>query len=102
MSNYSLGINAGLKILNDKWAGLIIANLAMTPLDFMDLREKISGINTLNLHNKVSELDQLNLLDLTEDQQITLTAKGEQLKRVLNELERWGDRHASTNLVAEY
>ncbi|MFD1318438.1 winged helix-turn-helix transcriptional regulator [Loigolactobacillus zhaoyuanensis] len=102
MTNYSLGINVSLKILNDKWAGLVVTNLATTPLDFMDLRKQIPGLSTLDLYNKLGELEQLNLLDLSEDAQVKLTANGEQLKQVLGELERWGARNTSPKLVAEY
>ncbi|ATO56312.1 hypothetical protein ATO00_14105 [Loigolactobacillus coryniformis subsp. coryniformis] len=102
MDNYTLGNSVSLKLLNDKWAGIIIANLDETPSDFMNLREKVHGLSTLNLFNEVSKLNQFNLLDLTEDRRIALTNSGSSFKNILSELNRWGNQHANLKLVAEY
>lgn len=102
MDNYTLENSASLKLLNDKWAGIIITNLDETSSDFMKLREKVHGLSTLDLFNEVNKLNQFNLLDLTEDCHITLTNSGSSFKNILNELNRWGNQHANLKLVAEY
>jgi len=92
-------IAAALKIIGDKWSGLIIRELTSGPKRFGALEIALAGISPRTLSQR---------LDLLEDQMVitkkafaetpprveyTLSPKGEDLIPILKSMVEWGARH---------
>lgn len=88
----SIGTQAGLAVLSNRWYALILQNLDSDYQDFMTLREQVRGISTFKLLIALSNLTNLRLVDSTQDYQYRLTLDGQAFQNELNRLENWGNR----------
>src|SRR5271155_4436505 len=86
-----------LDVIGDRWTLLIVREvLAGGPSRYTDLRNGLPGIATNLLAERLRELEHAGII-VREDAPppvatalFSLTARGEQLKTVIDELGRWG------------
>jgi DNA-binding HxlR family transcriptional regulator len=99
-----------LDVIGDRWTLLIVRELlAQGPCRYTDLRGGLPGIATNLLAERLRELQQAGIV-AREDAPppvatalFSLTARGEQLKPVIDELGRWGmPLMAETTAEEEY
>jgi DNA-binding HxlR family transcriptional regulator len=86
-----------LDVVGDRWTLLVVRELLLRgPSRYTDLREGLPGIATNLLADRLRSLEQAGLLAREEAPPpvaatlFTLTARGEALQPVLDELGRWG------------
>jgi DNA-binding HxlR family transcriptional regulator len=90
-----------LERVGDRWALLVVRDLAEGPRRFTDLQERLGGITakTLTLRLRELEADGLVAADRVPGRRevwYALTAAGADLKPVVEDLVYWGLRHALT------
>jgi DNA-binding HxlR family transcriptional regulator len=86
-----------LELLGGRWTLLIVRELlAQGPTRYTDLRDGLPGIATNLLAERLRELEQAGVVQREDAPPpiattlFSLTPRGEQLKRVIDELGRWG------------
>jgi DNA-binding HxlR family transcriptional regulator len=88
-------ITLAFSILGKRWNGMIVAVLGSGPLSFVALRRAVAGISDAVLSDRLSELADAGLVTRSVDPgppvavAYALTASGEELQPVLQELGRW-------------
>lgn len=88
-----------LERVGDRWALLVVRDLAQGPRRFTDLQERLGGITakTLTMRLRELEADGLVAVDRVPGRRevwYTLTPAGADLKPVIEDLVYWGLRHA--------
>ena len=84
--------------LGNKWSLVITYNLMKSPKRFNELKACIPGISSKVLTQNLSELQKNGIiekriiLDQPEKTEYILTEKGEDLRKVMQELRSWGER----------
>lgn len=92
------GIAAGLDVIGDRWAPLVVRDLLLGPLRFGDLAEGLPGIGTNTLAARLKHLEAAGvvhrrLLPLPDrGTAYELTAYGRELEPILLALGRWGTK----------
>ena len=85
-------------ILGKKWNGLIIDVLLEGPKRFKDLSGLICDVSDRVLAERLKELEQEGLVERIVCEETNrrsgyvLTAKGADLKKVMNEIQEWSDK----------
>lgn len=80
------------------WTALIIQDLLDSPRRFREILTDIGDINDKMLSLRLKELERLGLIQRTVYPEApirveySLTDKGRDLERVIEEMERWGER----------
>jgi DNA-binding HxlR family transcriptional regulator len=92
------GIATALDVIGDRWALLVVRDLLLGPLRFVDLAEGLPGIGTNTLTARLKDLEaagviQRRLLPRPDRSAVyELTPYGRELEPILLALGRWGTR----------
>ena len=99
-SNYNLPCNIAqtLNIIGDKWTLLILRQLANGNNTYKSILEKLEGIPSNLLSNRLKSLEKDSLIrpvlyQATPRYQYILTESGKDLTDVFNSLILWGEKH---------
>lgn len=88
-------ITLAFSILGKRWNGMIVAVLGSGPLSFVAVRRAVTGISDAVLSDRLAELAEAGIVTRDVDPgppvavTYALTASGEQLLPLLQELGRW-------------
>ena len=94
----SCGIARALDVVGERWALLVVRELALGPKRFTDLRRHLPGIATDVLSQRLRQLETAGVLQATtlrspaSGRAYELTERGRDLEPVLHALGRWGSR----------
>lgn len=86
------------QILGKKWNGLIIDVLLEGPKRFKDLSGKVCDVSDRVLAERLKELEQEGIVERIACEQTSnrqgycLTEKGTDLKKVMDEIQKWSNR----------
>ena len=88
-----------LERVGDRWALLVVRDLAQGPKRFTDLQERLGGITAKTLTMRLRELEADGLVSVDRvpgrrEVWYALTPAGADLKPVIEDLVYWGMRHA--------
>ena len=92
------GLAAALDLLGERWTVLIIRDLLMGPKRFTDLLDRLPGIGTGLLSQRLRELEDAGVIEKTTlpppaaSTVYQLTPDGDALRPALLQLARWGMR----------
>jgi len=92
------GIATALDVVGDRWATLILRDLLLGPLRFVELAEGLPGIGTNTLTARLKQLEEADvvrrrLMPLPERGTVyELTDYGRELEPILMALGRWGTK----------
>jgi DNA-binding HxlR family transcriptional regulator len=92
------GIATALDVIGDRWTPLVVRDLLLGPLRFIDLAEGLPGIGTNTLAARLKQLEAAEvvhrrLLPLPDRGTVyELTPYGRELEPILLSLGRWGTR----------
>lgn len=92
------GIATALDVIGDRWTPLVLRDLLLGPLRFIDLAEGLPGIGTNTLAARLKQLEAADvihrrLLPLPDRGTVyELTPYGRELEPILLALGRWGTR----------
>jgi DNA-binding HxlR family transcriptional regulator len=91
------GIARALDLVGERWALLIVRELAFGPKRFTDLRDGLAGASPNVLAQRLRELEagQVIRRNRVGGSSYELTAWGEELHPILLQLGRWGARSAA-------
>ena len=96
-----VAVTLAFSVLGKRWNGMIVSSLGGGPSTFVALRRSVGGISDTVLSDRLAELADAGLVARTVDPgppvtvSYALTASGEGLLPILNQLGRW----ASANLA---
>lgn len=87
-----------LEVVGDRWALLVVRDLAWGPRRFTDLRERLVGITPKTLAQRLRDLEGAGIIEAEREAGrrevwYRLSPKGEELGPALDELVAWGLRH---------
>lgn len=91
-------IQWALRIVGDKWTGLIIARLVGGPLTFVELEHLLIGISPRTLSARIKFLEDEKIIvseiycQKPKRYRYNLTQKGEELRGVLLQMAKWGEK----------
>jgi DNA-binding HxlR family transcriptional regulator len=94
-------ITASLKIIGDKWTGLLVRELTTGPKRFTALQEALPGISPRTLSQRLDRLEYCNIVsrkvfaEAPPRVEYSLTAKGEDLIPILQSMIDWGAKYPS-------
>jgi DNA-binding HxlR family transcriptional regulator len=97
-----LPVQDALDVLSGKWKLPIIAALLFGTRRFRELSREINGITDRMLSKQLRELETNQLISRTVHDayppvvEYALTEHGQTLKRILEELQKWGTEHRRT------
>ena len=92
------GIATALDVVGDRWATLIVRDLLLGPLRFIELAEGLPGIGTNTLTARLKQLEETDvvrrrLMPLPDRGTVyELTEYGSELEPILMALGRWGTK----------
>jgi DNA-binding HxlR family transcriptional regulator len=92
------GIATALDVVGDRWATLIVRDLLLGPLRFIELAEGLPGIGTNTLTARLKQLEETDvvrrrLMPLPDRGTVyELTEYGRELEPILMALGRWGTK----------
>ncbi len=90
---------ATIKILGDKWSGLLIRELTAGPRRFSALQDALPGMSPRTLSQRLDSLEaecivsKKSYAEAPPRVEYTLTAKGEDLAPILRSMVDWGIKH---------
>ncbi|MBX6333963.1 helix-turn-helix transcriptional regulator [Candidatus Saccharibacteria bacterium] len=93
-------IAAALKIIGDKWSGLIIRELTAGPRRFSELQTALAGISPRTLSQRLDFLEAEAVINKKTYAEVpprveySLTAKGEDLIPILQSMVAWGNKYS--------
>lgn len=93
---FSCPITAAAALVSNKWKPVIIARLLNGPMRFSEIRRSIPQISSKVLSENLTELEAAEIIvrkvvEVKPPHTLySLTRKGEALKSVLDEMEKWG------------
>ncbi|WP_423343935.1 winged helix-turn-helix transcriptional regulator [Larkinella sp. VNQ87] len=94
-----LSIRDALEAVEGRWKLLILFALATGPKRFNQLAKEISGITDKTLSKELKALEEIKLINrevydtFPPTVEYSITAHGQSLQKVLNELHDWGLAH---------
>jgi DNA-binding HxlR family transcriptional regulator len=88
-------IMALLDLLGRRWALRVLWELRSEPARFRELRERCDGVSPTVLNDRLRELREAGIVELTEGDGFGTTADGAELLRALEPLHRWSKRWAA-------
>lgn len=92
-------ISSALKILGDKWTGLIVQQLVAGPKCYSEIEAGLPGISPRTLSARI---DKLLVSDVVSKElycshppryRYQLTKKGDELEKILKAMISWGDKY---------
>lgn len=92
------GIATALDVIGDRWALLVLRDLLLGPMRFVELADGLPGIGTNTLTGRLKDLEAAEVIQrrlLPRPDRATvyeLTAYGRELEPILLALGRWGTR----------
>ena len=96
MAKRSYGQNCalalGLDVIGERWTLLIIRGLLTGPKRYSELHEQLPGMGTNLLAARLKDLSTHGVIDKT-DNGYALTPRGEELRPIVHDLIRWGNRY---------
>jgi DNA-binding HxlR family transcriptional regulator len=96
-------IAAALKVVGDKWSGLLIRELTDGARRFGELQEALAGISPRTLSQRLDLLEAEDILskkvyaESPPRVEYSLTPKGEDLIPILRSMVAWGDKYSTSN-----
>jgi len=87
-----------LNLIGGKWSFLILKNLFSGTKRFGELRRLLHNINAKSLTNSLRSLEENGLINrevfptVPSTVEYSLTAKGEDLKKIIMEMYLWGEK----------
>jgi DNA-binding HxlR family transcriptional regulator len=93
-------VELSLNLLGGKWKVVILAWLKEQPLRYAELRQRIPGLSDKVLTERLADLQRQGWIERRRDSHGTgqsryqLTAKGQTLRPVLQQLYEWGAEQA--------
>ena len=94
---------AALRILGDRWSGLIIRELTIGPRRFGALQNALPGISPRTLSQRLDSLESESIVtrktyaESPPRVEYSLTSKGEDLIPILRSMIEWGDRYSAVD-----
>lgn len=94
-----LPVRDALEVLNGKWKLPIIVALLFGPRRFREIAREVQGITDKMLSKELKDLEMNKLVSRTihhtfpPSVEYDITPHGESLKKVINALKDWGDKH---------
>ena len=88
-----------LKIIGDKWSGLILLCLFDHPCRFGEIADTIPGLNPRTLTKRLRNLEQAGLISRREYKEFpprteyAPTEKAHELKKAIMELKKWAHKY---------
>jgi len=89
-------INASLKVIGDKWTGLIVRDLATETQRFSHLQQSLRGISPRTLSERLDRLQACGVItkqvyaEVPPRTEYSLTPKGRDLLPILEAMADWG------------
>ncbi|PSN83397.1 hypothetical protein B9Q01_04865 [Candidatus Marsarchaeota G1 archaeon OSP_D] len=96
-----------IELIGSKWKLIVIRYLSESPMGFNELLKRIRSSNSKELSLTLKQLQDVGIVErrIVSYQpfrvQYALTQKGEELKPVLEELRKWGEKWALPNNQSE-
>ena len=97
---WRIPVELSLNLLGGKWKVVILARLKEKPLRYAELRQRIPGLSDKVLTERLADLQRQGWIERGRDGTGTgqfryrLTAKGQTLRPVLQQLYEWGAEQA--------
>ena len=92
-------IASAMQIIGNKWTALILRDLYSGPKRFSQLEKSVGNINPRTLSQRLDDLEQQNIItkqsfgEVPPRIEYTLTAKGNDLLPVLQQMAAWGEKY---------
>ena len=92
-------IAQSLKVIGDKWTGLIVRDLTHGPRRFGELEESLAGISPRTLSQRLDTLEAHQIVskrtfaEAPPRVEYSLTKEGEELIPILQSMVEWGAKH---------
>lgn len=96
-------MTAALRIIGDKWSGLLIRELTAGPRRFSVLQEALAGISPRTLSQRLDSLEAEAIItkqtfaEVPPRVEYALTPKGEDLIPILQSMIAWGDKYVTVS-----
>ena len=94
-NNSDCGITRALDVIGGKWTILIVRDLLTGPKRFGELEQSLAGISPRTLACRLKELEEDGVLQRDcnggHHPVYSLTAKGESLHEIIDQMRDWGD-----------
>jgi DNA-binding HxlR family transcriptional regulator len=88
-----------LKVLGNKWTGLILTELSDGPKRFTQLEKTLKGISPRTLSQRLDDLEKFKILKKASFAEVpprveySLTSKGQDFVPVLKKMADWGTKY---------
>jgi DNA-binding HxlR family transcriptional regulator len=82
-----------LKIVGNKWTGLLVRELSQEPKRFCDIERALPGISPRTLTQRLRDLEQEQIIARHDSGEYALTHKGTDLIPILDQMVAWGAKH---------
>lgn len=86
-------IEHALKIIGNKWTGLIVRELSDGPKRFCQVEHSLNGISPRTLAQRFRDLEREKIIIKQSVGEYALAAKGIDLIPVLEQMAAWGTKH---------
>jgi len=84
-----------LDLLGRRWALRVLWELRGSPARFRELQERCGGVSPTVLNDRLRELREAGIVELTADDGFRATREGAALLEALQPLHRWATRWAT-------
>jgi DNA-binding HxlR family transcriptional regulator len=97
-------IASAMKILGNKWTALLLRDLHAGPKRFGELERSLTGISPRTLSQRLDDLEQCDIItkksyhEAPPHTEYNLTAKGDDLVPVLQQMAEWGTKYYDRNV----
>ena len=98
-SSQCSNIAAALKVVGDKWSGLLLRELSVGPQRFSALQTALVGISPRTLSQRLDSLEECKVITKTvfaeapPRVEYALTKKGEDLLPIVRSMADWGHKY---------
>src|SRR5882672_4539994 len=95
-------IASAMEIVGNKWTALILRDLFTGPRRFCELEKSVGCINPRTLSQRLDDLEAHGIITRRSFAEVpprieyTLTAKGRDLRPILQQMAAWGTKHSET------
>jgi DNA-binding HxlR family transcriptional regulator len=92
-------IAAAMEIIGNKWTALILRDLFSGSKRFGELEKSVGGVNPRTLSQRLDDLEKQGIItkesfaEMPPRIEYTLTAKGEALLPILEQMAAWGTKY---------
>jgi len=96
-------VAAAAEIVGRKWALIVIHNLMESPRGFNELKRLIKGVSSKTLSNSLAFMTEEGIIERQVYQnspirvEYSLTEKGVEMKRLMDEMKKWGESRLTTS-----